>query len=389
MSPDRGQALSVLVAHPSPDLYGSDRQLLQSVEGMRRHGWHVCVVLPTYGPLVPLLRAAGANDVRILPFPVLRKALLSPAGLFRLLLGAPLRLARMWQLLGAHRPDAVYVNTITIPLWLLAARMRRIPALCHVHEAEEAASPLMRKVLHLPLFAADRLIAISEATLRSLCAVFPRLERKTRVVLNGVAGEPTDGMEPEVANAAQSTRTAVVVARLSPRKGVDVVLEALALVRRRGYDLRLDVCGSAFSGYEWYEAELRRRSREEDLAGAVNFLGYVHSPWPVLRRASLVIVPSRVEPFGNTAVEGLLAARPVIASCVQGLTEIIRHEQNGLLVAPADPADLAAAMERLLADPQFAARLAREGRRDAEIRFSPLRYQSDIVAEITAAALRQ
>ena len=60
--------------------------------------------------------------------------------------------------------------------------------------------------------------------------------------------------------------------------------------------------------------ELQERAAAPDLAGRVTLAGYVHPTWPVLAAADVVVVPSRAVPFGNTAVEGLLARRPVVAS---------------------------------------------------------------------------
>ena len=77
--PGSGEPL-LLVAHPSPDLYGSDRQLLETVTAAVEGGWRVRVFLPSSGPLVPLLEQAGAS-VEVSAFPVLRKTLLRPTRL--------------------------------------------------------------------------------------------------------------------------------------------------------------------------------------------------------------------------------------------------------------------------------------------------------------------
>src|SRR5699024_5942754 len=162
----------------------------------------------------------------------------------------------------------------------------------------------------------------------------------------------------------------VVVGRLSPRKGIDVAVEAVGLLGRRGHDVRLEVCGTTFEGYEWFEDELRERITALDLADRVELRGYVRPTWGVLASADVVLVPSRAEPFGNTAVEALLAGRPLVASAVQGLVEIVDDGRTGLLVTPADPVALADGIERLLADPGLAARLAAAGLADARERFS-------------------
>ncbi|GGU06915.1 glycosyltransferase family 4 protein [Nocardioides albus] len=371
--------MHLLVAHPSPDVYGSDLQLVETVCGLRQAGQQVMVVVPEHGPLIPLLEAAGAS-VEVMAFPVLRKAYLSPAGLVRLaaaLMVFWVRAARLWRRV---RPGRMLVNTVTIPWWILVARAARVPVVCHVHEAEDDQPKPVRLALAAPLLLANRVVANSRASRDVLVRTLPVLGRRTNVVYNGVPGpESVTAARTRIPNAPLRL---VLVGRLSPRKGTDVALEALAEVRRGGIDARLRVCGSVFAGYEWFEQELRDRADSADLAGSVDFLGYVEEPESELEQADVVLVPSRVEPFGNVAVEALLAERPLVASRVQGLAEIVRDGETGLLVTPGDAGDLAAAIRRLAADPTLAAELAAAGRKDAEERFGAQRYRDEIAAEV-------
>ncbi|MDD9205984.1 glycosyltransferase family 4 protein [Georgenia sp. 10Sc9-8] len=366
----------VLVAHPSPDLYGSDRQLLESVEAMVDAGWRVRVVLPDEGPLGELLEERGAH-VLTSTFPVLRKALLTPRGLVTLALAAAPALLRLRTLVRLSRADVLYVNTVTIPLWLAAGRLARVPVVCHAHEAEEEQPRAIRAAMAAPMLLAHAVVANSAAAKGALARAFPLLRPRIEVVHNGVpdSGQPRAPLER--APWARPVRLALV-SRLSPRKGVDVALEALGELRRQGVDAMLDVCGTTFPGYEWYEEQLRDRADREDLAGAVTFHGYVSPTRPVLDEADIVLVPSRLEPFGNTAVEGLLAERTVVASRIQGLREVIQDGHTGVLVEPGSAPALAEAISALVAEPERAAGLARAGRADALARFSVERYRTRI-----------
>ena len=365
---------TVLVAHPSADLYGSDLQLLESVRGLTDAGWRVEVSLPAPGPLVDRLREAGAA-VGLLDVPVLRKSLLRPAGFLRLVAGSARALPAMLRLLRATGPDAVYVNTVTVPLWLVAARLARRPALCHVHEAEDDAPRLVSTLLNAPLLLSRTVVVNSRAAAGTLLRAVPPLASRTEVVHNGVPGP---GRAPVPAGADGGPRRVVLVGRLSPRKGTDVAVEALALLRAQGRDVRLELCGSVFPGYEWFEDQLRARAAEPDLAGAVTFSGYTSPTWPALARAEVVLVPSRAEPFGNAAVEAQLAGRPVVASAVQGLAEIVTSGETGLLVPPDDAPALAAAIAAVLDDPALARSLADAGRASAERQFTTGRYRAAI-----------
>lgn len=363
----------ILVAHPSPDLYGSDLQLVETIHGLIEAGHRVDVALPLEGPLTGVLREAGAR-VAVLPFTVLRKALLSPRGLGSLAARSGGEVARLRSIIRAARADAVLSNTVTIPWWPVAGRAAGVPVLSHVHEAEDTQHRLIRSGLNAPLLAASRIVANSQAARGALLDVMPRLEGRTCVVHNGVAGPP-EPPAPLRRRQPGDPFQVVMVGRLSPRKGVDVALEAIGLLRREGVDASLTVCGSVFPGYEWYEEELRARASAPDLAGRVHLLGYVHPTWPVLGRADAVVVPSRAEPFGNTAVEAMHASRPLVASRVQGLAEVVTDQRTGLLVEPDDAAALARALGRLADQPGRAAELAQTGAAEAAERFSVRVYR--------------
>jgi D-inositol-3-phosphate glycosyltransferase len=96
--------------------------------------------------------------------------------------------------------------------------------------------------------------------------------------------------------------------------------------------------------------------------------------YPFLAEADLVVMPSRIESFGLVALEAAQMARPIVASAVDGLPEVIDDGQTGLLVPPDDPAALAQAIAALLDDPQRARALGAAARRRAETLFAWDRY---------------
>jgi len=374
----------LLIAHPSPDLYGSDRQLLESVTALINCGWTVLVSLPHEGPLCELLTTRGA-EVEICDVPVLRKSLLRPGPLARLIIVAPVVVYRLWRRVRKWQPDLIYVNTMTIPLWALAARLAGKPVLAHVHEAEQDQPRPVRMAMVAPLFLARLIVVNSRAAGTTLTEVFDRLGRRVKVVYNGL---PDPGQPAPRRRDRDGPAKLVLVGRLSPRKGTDVAIRSLAMLRAQGRDISLSLCGTVFPGYEWYETQLHEQIEAENLTHAVRFAGYQHPTLPYLIDSDIVLVPSRVEPFGNTAVEGMLAERAVVASDVQGLAEVIQPGRTGILVTPDDAGALASSIAALLDDPEWAASLAVAARQDAVQRFSLARYGSDICAAVAATVAR-
>ncbi|MCP2282581.1 hypothetical protein APR04_001479 [Promicromonospora umidemergens] len=380
---------TVLLAHASVDLYGSDLQLVETAVGCLDAGADVVVLLPSDGPLAERMRGVGAR-VETLDVPVLRKAHLTPRGIAALGISTLRALAPMTRLIRRLGPDTVLVNTLTIPAWLVAARLAGVAPVCHVHEAEADVRWVVRVGLAAPLLLARDVVVNSVAARDVVVSAVPALRQRTRVFYNGVPGPPAaPGPDAGAGGAAPSpvadggagpgsgSTHVVLVGRLSPRKGSDVALEAVARLRRAGRDVRLTLCGSVFAGYEWFEDQLRARADEDDLAGAVELVGYA-DPWAWFARADVVVVPSRVEPFGNVAVQAMLAGRPVVASRTQGLAEIVRDGETGLLVPPDDAVALAGAVAALVDDRARASALAEAGRRDAAERFGVQRYRAQM-----------
>ena len=367
----RRGAGTVLIAHPSADLYGSDRVMLETVDALVAAGRRVVVTLPADGPLVQLIEARGAR-VELCLSPVLRKSALRPVGMVKLLLETARSLPASISLIRRSGAAVVLVNTVTIPFWIPVARLVRRPVICHVHEAEASASSVIKRALALPLLLANKLIVNSRFSLGVLTSSFARLGRKATVVLNAVAG-------PEQPTLARAGLDGVVrllyIGRLSPRKGPDVAIEAVNVLRARGVRASLDLVGAPFPGYEWFEQDLRDLVRRKDLGGAVTFLGFQSDVWPHLLSADVVVVPSvKDEPFGNTAVESVLSARPVVVSATSGLQEAVEGYGSAQQVRPADPDALADAIGRVHDDwPTFREKAFQDAHTAAE-RHAPAEY---------------
>jgi len=380
--PDTGVGGRVaLVANPSADLYGSDRMMLETVRGLRRQGWRVVVAASVGGPLEAELTSTGA-EFTTLAVPVVRRSNLSPLGLVRLVRDAVVGLGPMVRLVRRVDPDVVYVNTLTLPLWLVVARLLRRPAVVHVHEAEASAPALARVGLSLPTRLAHRVICNSE-TSRGVTVDAGAPDSRAVVVPNGVAG-PQSSTEPR--SRVDHPRL-VVVGRLSPRKGVDVAVRAVGVLGDRGVEATLDIVGDVFPGYEWYEAELRGLVGRLGLGDRVTFSGFTRDVWPHLATADIVLVPSRSdESFGNGVVEGALAARPLVVSDHTGLREASGGLASVVLVPPDRPDLLADAVEKLLSDWSWARDAAISDAVTAAARRSPAAYQASMCKELEAVA---
>ena len=139
----------------------------------------------------------------------------------------------------------------------------------------------------------------------------------------------------------------LAVGRLHKQKGVDVLIRAHALLRRKGYDHLLVIAGE---GPE--RAALEDLAARLGVAHSVRLAGFVPNPYPLMRAARLLVVSSRYEGFGMVILEALALGTPVVATdCPYGPRELLKDGELGALVPPEDPQALAEAIAREMAGP--------------------------------------
>lgn len=164
------------------------------------------------------------------------------------------------------------------------------------------------------------------------------------------------------------------VSRFFPVKGMRFLIAAFAEVCRVQPRARLLLLGR---GPE--EEALRAQCRALGIADRVVFAGFQRAVEPYVAMFDVSVVPSLEEGFGLVAVESMALGVPVVASGVDGLKEIIRDGESGLLVEPANPQAIAAAVLRLLSDASLRQRISAAGRVQAQ-RFSVERYAGRLTA---------
>ncbi|MEQ1868682.1 MAG: glycosyltransferase family 4 protein [Vicinamibacterales bacterium] len=341
-----------------PRIGGAERfvQLLSTEQ--RRRGHKVLVISDTAESLPP---EDSLDDVAIerLPFQaaLASRELSNVVGLAREITAR----IRLW------KPDLVHLHT-SQPGAFYFLRMQKALKLPTVYTTNDPqgtvddASPLLAEIFE----AVQAIVAISPFMLRDVIARAPAAAAKSRCIVYGLPWPE----EPVVASPS-GPPTILAVGRVTPSKGFDVLVRAMHLLRRTRPDARLVVAGDGDA-----RPELERLVGELDLWNHVRFDGWA-SPESVRRgidSATVIAVPSRwQEPFGLVALEAMQRGRPVVASNVGGLAEVVRDSDTGILVPPEDEAALAAALERVLADRALAAALGGRGLSVARVEYDWLR----------------
>ena len=202
--------------------------------------------------------------------------------------------------------------------------------------------------------------------------------RKSRVIYNTVP------RRSQVWHPRQPVAGRVIfVGQIIPPKGVDLLLEAIAELRRFNVGVTLDIVGDIdgweHPGYAGYRSGVRARAERPDLAGCVRFLGLREDVPALLATASVHCLPSRPEQkegFTVTTLEAKHAGLPSVVTQSGALPEMVRHTIDGWVCSEATAPAIAAGLEYFLSDPERARRAGEEARA-WERAFNPTRFASE------------
>jgi glycosyltransferase involved in cell wall biosynthesis len=382
---ERGRRVTVASIHPPERDLGDDR-----LEALAREA------VPVYGSGVRALLGDCLRAVRAEPalgLAVLRRALSDAIS------GRDLSLAR--------RPRAVWQAMAGLAL---AQRVRHLGiGHVHAHMAHVPATVGMYAAMYLcatfsftghavDLFAQRTMLyqKLRRALFVPCISLWHRAFYQRIVGRSGSdlpivrCGVDLEEFSPAAtAGAAGAVCRVVAVGRLVPKKGFDLLIEAVGMLVREGLDLRCRILGE---GPEM--ATLRRLRIEHGVARQVELQGAASNA--AVRReladADLFVLPCRVDASGDrdgipvALVEAMACGVCAVSGDLVTIRELIDHDRSGVLVRPGSAAQLAGALRRLIQDPQRRAELARAGRRRVEEEFS-LQHNLDRLAAVLARAL--
>ena len=280
-----------------------------------------------------------------------------------------------WRLTGTLRnifaslkPDLLHVQYMTPGLLpIIAARLARVPRVfATVHQPATPYGAQARALLRLAARLCERFICVSEAAERSW---FGSVNEGRHLTIHNAV----DTRRIEELVRATSTSTGLVigaVSRLRHEKGVDVLLDAFAIVQKQFPQAHLLIVGDGPD----------RAALEQRATPNVEWAG--QQSWEraiaLMATMDIVVVPSRFEGFGLTAAEAMAAGKPVVASDVDGLREVVGDA--GVLVPAGDASALAAALARLANDAAARAALGRKARERVENNFSLESFRQKLLA---------
>ncbi len=335
--------LHVVHVNAECDFSGGEVQVFLLMEGLQERGHRNMLVCP---PASESVRMAAGR----------RLELKTVAMRSNRDIPAVLRLASRFRRSGA---DIIHLHTWTATrLGGLAAHIAGKPAIATCRMERRFERSWHTRLTYETLV--RRTVAISSNIAESLAA---RGVRRDRMCVIHSAVAPARVL-PGAGRAATRRELGVpltqpvllTIGSLIHRKGIDVLLDALAILKTAGVQPLLWIAGE---GPE--RARLVAQVEHLDLVDQVCFLGRRDDVGGLLAAADVFVMPSRSEGLGVAALEAMAASRPVVATRVGGLREAVIDGKTGLLVPPESPAALAAGLEQLVYDPSLRERLGAAG----------------------------
>ena len=275
---------------------------------------------------------------------------------------------KVGQLKKTFSPDLIHIASIlpSVFFHLHTARYDQCPLLVTEQTLSQRAQHNAQTILKQILTTAQWIVGCSRCVLSELQQYMPEITSRSSVIYNG--SDPPD-LEPAPLPA--DPARLLCLGRLAPEKGFDVALRAMPMILDRHPQTQLLIAGEGP-----LRDELEQLTRNLALNRSVQFSGWV-TPEKVpelMNKSTMVLVPSRIESFGLVALEAAFMARPVVATVVGGLPEVVEHEKTGVLVEPEDADQLAHAAVDLLDNEKRMAQMGSDGRKLGIERFRWTRY---------------
>jgi glycosyltransferase involved in cell wall biosynthesis len=359
----------VFFTESSPNVGGQELQLLAQASGLAARGIDTRVLCRPGSRIAEVARTQGLPVVPV----AFRNSLHPPS------------LAAVRSLIARATPDAIVchsghdANTIA-----LAARLRfsgRRPALLRARTYQHG---LPHAWTYNHLF--DRTLVPSEELRHRLLAhdrINPAKIHVLRVGIDfdAIAEQSTQPLPEAIAQAldALPPRRLIHAAMLRPEKGHLLMLEVIAGLQARHPDL-----GYVIAGEGVMRQAIVERAAALGISHRIALLGMVRQVPALLRRATLVVMPSSYEPLGMSQIEALSLDIPVVGSRVGGIPETIQDGVTGLLAPPDDVSGWIAAVDRALSSPGQMAAMARAGNVDVRARFGMQTNLDQLLAHIRA-----
>jgi len=360
---DMNKQKNLLFVQIQADLYGSARSLMRLVGALDKNLYRIVVVVSGSGPLKEHLERSGVKVIEIPHVGAVGRWNLFSRHIFLIPYDIVKAAMRILKIIRRERIDLVHSNTSLILAAALAAKIARIPHIFHIREIYGEFPTLWKIHRRFICWSSREIICISTAVADQFSG------KRVNIIQNGLDIDSECGIMPDSEKmkkelGLQGVLLAGCIGRIKwRRKGQEVLIQALALLKERGLAMNALIVGSPFPGNESHLRKMRDLAAHLLVSGQVCFLAEQPYIWPFYAMMDIFVMPSVLpEPLGNVTMEAMAMGLPVIASRGGGTMDLVVDGRSGFLVQPGDSADLADKLAYLHQHPQQRQKMGEAGR---------------------------
>lgn len=284
-------------------------------------------------------------------------------GLIAFVCFLPLTLVQIGRVLVQNKIDVINLHFPSPNMFYFAicARLLSIPLITSIHGADIFPDGMRRNHyafgLQMVLKISDRIVAPSKAFLREFVDLFANFGHKSLFIHNGVNRDEIESVD-KTEGADCAKRYILCMAAHKAKKSIDVLIRAFAKVAVKEKEVDLFIVGNGP-----LRAEHEKLAQELGVDARVKFFNEVGRAQAIqlLKGCEIFVLPSRSEPFGIVVAEAMACEKPVVASAVGGLREIVKDGETGILVEPQTPEAFSRAICAILRDTGLMSALGRNG----------------------------
>lgn len=265
-------------------------------------------------------------------------------------------LIKLWRFFREERPDIVHTHLFGADIWgKLAALLARVKVIISTeHNTWYDESWFRHKLKWVVAQFSDKIIAISQAVAEYTHRIEGVSPQKLVVIKNGIALDQFLSVDCHQRSEGQPVKL-ISIGRLEEQKGFDVLLDALAQIREKNWELTIVGGGSLLS-------DLEDRVRLLGLEKKVQFFGTTEEVPTLLSESDVFVLASRWEGLGLVVMEAMAAGVPIVATQVGGIPELIQDGITGYTVDSESPDALAAAISFCIDNPEVADQIGAQAR---------------------------
>lgn len=344
---------NILYLHAGAEMYGADKILLELVSGLDPRSFHPIVILPEHGILEKKLKENNI-ETYVISYPILRRKYFNVRGIWQYITSYYSSSKKIEKLIKKRNINLIHVNTSAVLEGIYLKKKLKVKMIWHIHEIILSPIIVGKALNYLVGRYSDKCIAVSEAVKNNLLKSGYFKSDQISVIYNGVDSHKFTPLldSSYLYDEWKIPKDAVkvgMIGRVNAWKGQNDFLEAMSPLLESNKKLYLFIIGSAFSGQEWREKQLKEKINRTKNKERIIYSKFRSDNNYIQNFLDILVLPStNPDPLPTVVLEAMASGTPVVGYSHGGITEMIVDREDGLLAQKNNVLDLRRKVESIL-----------------------------------------